>query len=403
MKSQTNYISNLTLAAALFVLMTAGSIASFFVTGRVLALPITPPITPPITSPVTPTPTPRPSGAYRLELSNPQTNFTCVKGDPNCYYQTVFRAVNQVDQPLYKTTIYTYAYPQGALSYIGFNGQWTTGQSQTTRVIQPNEEATNTLVKFIPPATTGVWFGTLYIDGQTCNTRVNPPDCYYYGASQLNIRITVVDGPTPTLIPTITPTIAPTITPTARPTVTPTQKPSPTPTMKPTVTPTAKPTATPTIRPTVTPTVKPTVTPTIRPTATPTLGACSIFGSSILDQTGGDTYTAQLLSSAWGIGQSPVYKPTKNGKFDKIEFFVSGNGLMQVKVVDSKGNNVSDQLTKTVSGPVKWVTFDFTTEPLVKVGQSYTILFRSASGTIYVHRGNFWNWAKKIYLKPCLN
>lgn len=178
---------------------------------------------------------------------------------------------------------------------------------------------------------------------------------------------------------------------------------TPTPTTRPTATPTLKPTATPTVKPTVTPTIKPTVTPTIRPTATPTLGACTVFGSSILDQTGGDTYTAQLLSSTWGMGESPIYKLTKNGKFDKVEFYVSGNGLMQVKVVDAKGNVVSDQPVKIISGSTKWVTFDFISEPIVRSGQSYTVLFRAASGTVYVHRGNFWNWARKFYLKPCLN
>lgn len=150
------------------------------------------------------------------------------------------------------------------------------------------------------------------------------------------------------------------------------------------------------------PTIPP-VTPTLRPIPTPSTGDCSLIGTSILDQFGGDTYTAQLLDYTWGMGVSPTFNPNRKSKLDKVDLYVSGSGLMQIKVVNSSGAVITDQPVKSISSTGKWETFDFSTEPLVVTGQTYTILFRAASGKIYVHRGNYWNWARRIYLKPCLN
>lgn len=164
-------------------------------------------------SPVpTPTPSLTPSpgnpsiteGAFRLQLTPTQGNTKCQRGDVNCFYQAVVIATNRTDRPLYNTTLYT-VNPQGVLQYTGFDGLWTTGRSTTNRVIQPGQEAINTLVKLVPARTDGTWTGALYIDGQTCNIQSTPPtDCYYYGASSLTITINFTDvpsSPTPTATP----------------------------------------------------------------------------------------------------------------------------------------------------------------------------------------------------------
>lgn len=162
------------------------------------------------------------------------------------------------------------------------------------------------------------------------------------------------------------------------------------------------PPVTPTLRPSPIPTNIPTVIPTQRPTPTPEIG-CSLVGSSVLDQSGGDTYTPQLLNSNWGMGVSPSFNPNRKSRLDKVDFYISGNGSMQLKAIDSSGAVITDQPVKSINSAGRWETFDFSTEPLVKTGQTYTILFRAVSGKIYVHRGNYWNWARRIYIKPCLN
>lgn len=437
MKSLTNYISNSTLAILIFALVAVSSVASFFVAGKAMALPTTPPIT----GPVTPTPTISPF-AYRVFVTS--TSYTGNLGgltgaDTKCQERAnaanlggewkawlSIGTTNPGNSPQSRFVHSTAPYK--LLNGVIVANNWedlTDGTLQNPIGITENgdQELGLNVWTYTEPSgnrisgnsyschnwTTeggaldndlGIVGNNGYINNGWTTTLLNPPCSGKYQSSSPSIHLYCFEQPfvptitptnTPTLTPTATPTLRPTVTPTIRPTTTPTQKPSPTPTMKPTVTPTVKPTATPTVRPTVT------------PTATPTLGACTVFGSSILDQTGGDTYTAQLLTSTWGVGESPIYKLTKNGKFDKVEFYVSGNGLMQVKVVDAKGNVVSDQPVKTITGSAKWVTFDFTSEPIVKSGQSYTVLFRAAFGTVYVHRGNFWNWARKYYLKPCLN
>ena len=202
------------------------------------AYPATPPVTPPDTTIIPSSPTPTPAiyfGAYQLNLTNSQTNLTCLKGDPNCYYQTVLIAKNITSKPLYNTTIYTSSYPSEMVKYIGFDGNWTSGKSTTTAVVQPGAEAINTIVKAVPPAQTGEWIANWYIDAQTCNLNVSPPDCYYYGASLLTVKIKVVARPTPTLAPSATPSPSSAPTPTLAPS--PTSLPTPTLALSPTPSP----------------------------------------------------------------------------------------------------------------------------------------------------------------------
>lgn len=90
------------------------------------------------------------------------------------------------------------------------------------------------------------------------------------------LRVTRVQGatptasPSPTEAPTASPTEAPTASATEAPTASPTDAPTATPTDAPTATPTEAPTATATDAPTATPTDAPTATATDAPTATPT-------------------------------------------------------------------------------------------------------------------------------------
>lgn len=322
------------------------------------------------------TPPVPPTGAFVLSLSNNQTTLTCRLGDPNCFYQTVLNASNRTGQLLYQTTIYLSS-PGNAMSFVGFDGNWTSSPSTTNRTIQPGE-AVNTQVKVIPPLAIGTTRATFHIDGKTCNLHTNPPDCYFYGASNFTVVINVV-GP---LIssPTPTPSVAPW----------PSVAPSPTATPFPFSTPTIRP------RPTVTPT-KTMPSPTLAP-------ACYKVGPTILDQSVNQTYTPQKLGAGWGVGEPLKFTPNKKGKLDKVELFISGKGSLQVRVVNNSGRVITNTIDRTINNSSgKWETFDFNLEPLVYKNLNYTVSFRATSGEIYVHRGNYWNWARRIYLKPCLN
>lgn len=249
------------------------------------------PLTPPITSP-TPTPTPTPNlGSYNVILTPNQTRITCAKNDLNCNIQVVYRAINRIDKPLHNTTLWTSGNYQNILTYIGFDGNWTATRSSTTRVVQPGEEAINTLVKVVPPnqgSQVGTFSATLYIDGKTCNPATTPPDCYFYGGTGVTFTVEVVNNPT----------IFPTATPTPTPSPTPTLTPSPTPTIRPTLTPTPSP------RLTTTPTPIPTSTPT--PTPIPYI---------IRVNTGGPTYrdiNGNLWSADFGFIGGRTYTTTNN-------------------------------------------------------------------------------------------
>ena len=174
-------------------------------------LPATPPVI--ITPTLAPTISPIQVGAYSLRLTNYQTEITCKLGDPNCYYQTTLIATNRTGKPLYNTTMYQSS-PNNIMSFIGFDGNWTSQKSTTTKIVQPWEEAVNTLVKVVPPKILGKTNSTFYIDGQTCNINVSPPDCYFYGASSLTVTINVVESLTPTTHPlSPSPQLTPPLTP----------------------------------------------------------------------------------------------------------------------------------------------------------------------------------------------
>jgi len=160
----------------------------------------------------------------------------------------------------------------------------------------------------------------------------------------------------------------------------------------------------------------PTLSPTNTPSPTPSSPTCSQLGNSTLDQQSTNTYIAQGINTNWGTGEPLTFTPNRNGKLDKIalslSYEISGENI-QVKVTDLAGNNLTEIITqkvtalKTTYPEGQWQVFDFVEEPLIKTGNTYIISFRQTQNTdkskIYVHRGNFWNWGKKIYIKPCLN
>jgi len=138
------------------------------------------------------------------------------------------------------------------------------------------------------------------------------------------------------------------------------------------------------------------------PPATP---PCLINGAAYLDQSKTETYIRQALVNTWGVGNPLVFSPTKDGRLDKIELFASGKGYFRVKVTDSQGNDLTEDLLSYVNSLWgKWVTIDFKNEPVLRPNESYIITFRKAvEAKVYLHRGIYWNWARKIWLKPCLD
>jgi len=127
---------------------------------------------------------------------------------------------------------------------------------------------------------------------------------------------------------------------------------------------------------------------------------CALVEPSKLDQSGGKTYTRQQIGWGWGVGNPLQFSPYTWGKLDKVELYVSGSGKIQVKVIEAGGQDLTEIVEQQVrrSG---WLSFDFTQEPELKLGRNYVITFRAKWGTIYVHRGNNWAWAYKVYIKPC--
>ncbi|MCX6726602.1 MAG: hypothetical protein NTY75_02175 [Candidatus Shapirobacteria bacterium] len=137
------------------------------------------------------TPTPTASGAFSLKLSNPVNEITCKLSDPNCYYQTVIIGTNRTDNTIYYTSLWT----SGSNISYTYNGATITNNSVSTSslVIDPGQEAFNTLVNVTPPKTVGTYYSYFYADGKNCNTQTSPPNCIYYGGSSLYVKINVVN------------------------------------------------------------------------------------------------------------------------------------------------------------------------------------------------------------------
>lgn len=135
-------------------------------------------------------------GAFDLEITNPNRRKVCQLGDTDCFYLSGVTITNRTDQPLYNSTIYQSS-PNEIMSFLGFNKEWVSTPSTTDQVIQPGEQI-RTMVKVTPPNSVGTWYAHFLVDGKTCNLKVDPPDCYFYGASSFTVIIEVVEESAPT-------------------------------------------------------------------------------------------------------------------------------------------------------------------------------------------------------------
>ena len=154
--------------------------------------------------------------------------------------------------------------------------------------------------------------------------------------------------------------------------------------------------------PTSTPTPPPSLSPTSTPTIPPSSNSCNLVGNPILDQEQNQHSISNQLTSNWGYGGKLNFSPKNLGKADRIELYASGNGEIEAKIIDANNNNLTETVRKRVSSE-GWLNFDFGTEPILTPGINYEITFRAASGTVYLWRGNYWAWAYRLYLKPCIN
>lgn len=155
-----------------------------------------------------------------------------------------------------------------------------------------------------------------------------------------------------------------------------------------------------------TPTLTPTVTPTNTPIPRPTPNFCAYFGNPILDQSQEETSTLTQINQYWGYG-APLQITTKHlGLLDSVQLYASGRGTLEVKLT----NLINQDLTKTIARNISssgWVSFDFSGENREARFDSLIISFRapyakSGSEIIKLGRGNAWNWAYRLYVKPLL-
>jgi len=153
--------------------------------------------------------------------------------------------------------------------------------------------------------------------------------------------------------------------------------------------------------PSATPTPSPSPTPSPTPTP-PSSGSCSVVGNSVLDQEQVKNWISNQITTNWGYGGPLIFTPNNLGKADRIELYASGNGEIEAKIIDENNNNLTEIVRKKVSSK-GWLSFDFTTGPILTPKVNYQITFRAVSGTVYLWRGNYWAWAYRLYLKPCIN
>ncbi|MDO8638326.1 MAG: hypothetical protein Q7R43_02030 [Candidatus Daviesbacteria bacterium] len=141
---------------------------------------------------VTPTPTPVSvikGGPFNITMSVNSMTITCRVNQTDCFISTVI-GTNKIGQNLYNATIYSNR--SGFIRFMGFDGKWNEpgSKSKNTQTIQP-ERGFNILAGVKSFSRAGVYQDTLYIDAQTCNQKVNPPDCVYYGATSIPFKVVV--------------------------------------------------------------------------------------------------------------------------------------------------------------------------------------------------------------------
>lgn len=169
-------------------------------------------------------------------------------------------------------------------------------------------------------------------------------------------------------------------------------------------TPSPTPTSTPTITPTLTP--APTLTPTNTPIPRSIPNFCAYFGTPIIDQSQEIKFNETQINQYWGYGAPLRVNTTLLGQLDSVQLYASGNGTLEVKLMDSNGQDVTGVVTKRINGS-GWVTFDFSQEEKEVTFNTFIIMFRapytkSANEVVKLGREFSWNWAYRFYIKPLL-
>ncbi|MFH1561474.1 MAG: hypothetical protein ABID04_02750 [Patescibacteria group bacterium] len=206
------------------------------------------------------------AASYRIASPGDSVSVSC-ESRSNCQYTGVVLFNNDSGQDLYDTTLYTSSSQYSGIEFVGFDGNWTSDQSQASYTIAPDSGPSVLMKMVFPsslPADITQWIGTLYIDGKTCNLNTSPPNCYFYGGKGFQVTMTI-NQPSATATPTQTvPVPTNTPVPVNQPpaTATPTQtSQSQAPTSTPTISP-AKPTPTTVAKSNTVSGNTPTVTPT---------------------------------------------------------------------------------------------------------------------------------------------
>ena len=217
------------------------------------------------------------AASYQFLQAGQSDSITCQVSDVNCQWQSYVVFQNVYGDFIFETTAFTSS-PNNMLKYYSWNKGLTSEQDVTYRStpVEPNHTE-SIVVNMRNPGVPGVYRGTIYLDGKSCNRNTTPWDCYYQGAGSFTITMTVVGNPTAT--PTTPP---PTATPTTRP-------------------PSA--TATPTgSQPTLTPTP---TTPSGQATPTPTSGVTSPTPTSSTSQTTANNTTNSGTADSAGTQAKP--------------------------------------------------------------------------------------------------
>lgn len=171
------------------------------------------------------------AGAYQYTSSTASDSFTCQASNLGCEQVNHVYFSNVSGDFLFETTAWTSS-PNHMLEYYS----WTKGftwEQDTNPYSTPIEAHLGVIlpIRMKNNGIPGVYQGTIYVDGKTCNRNTTPWDCYYQGAGSYTMTMTVLADPTATPSPTsVPPTATPTTIPvSATPTpVPPTATPSPT-------------------------------------------------------------------------------------------------------------------------------------------------------------------------------
>lgn len=143
----------------------------------------------------------------------------------------------------------------------------------------------------------------------------------------------------------------------------------------------------------------------IQPSATSIPISCQSGAEPALVKEETSTEIKQELSTSWGRGNPLEFSAEEAGRIDRVDLYLSGDGIAEVKIVGQENEEKTETIAKQIVGQ-GWISFDFSHEGALIPGEKYTVNIRkspqSISGTkINLHRGPFWQWAARVYFKPC--